>query len=628
MMKPAGWLHIFALVQQYILCGSLLCAEVNSSPPTSTFRDDAQHSGVFADPSTGIYGGILWRRQTDGAIRSSPVVAGSIVLIGSCDGNLYAFNAKTGVEQWRFLAGSAVSSSATVSDNRVFISSFDGGFYALNLTDGKLIWKTHFGHDLPLAWDADSGPHPARFNGDFLLSSATVADSTVVVGSGDGGVYAFDVASGLPRWKFLTGGRVRSSPAISAHAVYVGSFDGSVYKLDLASGNQLWRFDTDGRSLNSAEFGFDRKSIVSSPAVADGTVYIGSRDGFLYAIDAESGKVKWRFDHQMSWAISSPAVRHSMIYEGSSDGHFFHVVNSADGHEKWRFITDSSIWSSPALAESTGYIGDDQGNLFAIDLTSGEERWRFLATAAITSSPSVADGVLYVGSNDGSIYALRVNSDALLKRAVFWDAESARVVVSADVQANQLAARNALSARGYEIIGSSQLAHWLSERLSDHTASVVVFANDCLPSEVVGVDPAHGLLRQYLETGGKVVWMNDPPLARSQLSHGNFEISWEQTDKLLGIAHAGALSDSSYASYDIRATPEGRSWGLQEWWLGAWDVPISGGITVLASDERGYAGAWVKRYDGPPGSGFVFISRTTWSNDDFARLAFVAEYRP
>jgi outer membrane protein assembly factor BamB len=75
---------------------------------------------------------------------------------------------------------------------------------------------------------------------------------------------------------------------------------------------------------------------MSSPAVSTGTVYIGARDGFLYALRADSGKLVWKFDHEISWVISSPAVQDSMVYAGTSDGLFVQAVDTRTGLERWR----------------------------------------------------------------------------------------------------------------------------------------------------------------------------------------------------------------------------------------------------------------------------------------------------
>ena len=84
-------------------------------------------------------------------------------------------------------------------------------------------------------------------------------------------------------WRFETGDIVRSSPAVAGGTVYVGSFDNHLYAIDAETGEQQWQFETGDR-------------VRSSPAVAGGTVYVGSNDGHLYAIDAETGQQQWQYE--------------------------------------------------------------------------------------------------------------------------------------------------------------------------------------------------------------------------------------------------------------------------------------------------------------------------------------------
>ena len=94
-------------------------------------------------------------------------------------------------------------------------------------------------------------------------------------------------AVGVPKyssvkWKFHTHGRVVSSPAVVDGVIYVGSTDHNLYAVNLADGSQKWKFKT-GSGVNS------------SPAVAGGLVYFGSYDGNFYAVDAATGQLKWKF---------------------------------------------------------------------------------------------------------------------------------------------------------------------------------------------------------------------------------------------------------------------------------------------------------------------------------------------
>ena len=619
--------------------GALCDAAPSILPAASAeamFRNSLNRSGVYEDSNSGNYSGVLWHKQTGGAVRSSPVIAGGIVVIGSADGNLYALDASTGYEKWRFSADSAVTSTAAIASGRVFFSSRAGTFYAVKFEDGKLLWKTSFRPDAPRAFEHETGEHPAYYDSEYFLSSAAVFNDTVVVGGGDGWVYALTAQSGLPRWKFRTEGRIRSSPAISQGVVYVGSYDGSVYAITFASGKLLWQYDTKGRALNSADFGFDRRSILSSPSVTDGVVYIGSRDAHLYAIEAATGTLKWQSDYEkdnMTWAISSPAVRDGVVYMGTSDGGFVHALRAADGRELWRFKMPSRVWASPAIAGSNLYITNQSGDLYAVNATTGKETWHFQTRASVQSSPAVVGGIVYFGSNDGGVYAIRVDGPQPLRQGVYWDAETAKIsaaMSSEDTYKQYANVRDFFHGRGYEVLTSATVLHWLATRIADRAPSVVVFPTDFLSTKLAGPDPAHGPFRRYLDSGGKVVWIGDyPPLLLQLIIHGHditgAEIRWDDSSKLLGISLKGAL-DNEFGNNQV--TPAGRDWGLADWWLGVWDLPPSNEITPLSLDERNYVGAWVKNYGGAPGTGFVYIGLRTWNSEMLQHVALVSEYRP
>jgi outer membrane protein assembly factor BamB len=223
---------------------------------------------------------------------------------------------------------------------------------------------------------------------------------------------------GTLKWEFLAGGSIRSSPAIGADGtIYVGSRDGKLYAIN-PDGTEKWEFLTGER-------------IDSSPAIgADGTIYVGSWDGKLYAINPD-GTEKWEFlTGEGQWIHSSPAIgADGTIYVGSNifvdvgswDGKLYAI--NPDGTEKWEFLTGGYIYSSPAIgADGTIYVGNfgyDPGSCFFYAINpDGTEKWEFLAGNPIYSSPAIgADGTIYVGSEggafDGKLYA--INPDGILK---------------------------------------------------------------------------------------------------------------------------------------------------------------------------------------------------------------------
>lgn len=343
----------------------------------------------------------------------------------------------------------------------------------------------------------------------------------------------------------------------------MGSFDGTVYAADLATGKLRWRYDTEGHGLDSKDFGFDRKSIQSSPAVVDGTVYIGARDGYLYALDASAGKLRWRIPYSMSWIISSPAVTGGLVYVGTSDGHYFQAVQAADGKERWRFRTRSSVWTSAALAGDVVYVGESAGLVYALDRNTGALRWKFRTGGPVFSSPVPGEGVVVFGSVDGAVYAVRDGGGNPLARAVFFDSAFAD---RSGASARKFVA-DYLAGRDYAPVDAAGLAGFLSDRIRDRRPSVVVFAVDELPAAAAAGSPA--LLRRYLNAGGKVVWVGVPPLIWPPDSTGGRDyahIDREATRRLLDVDHARANFDL----FGARITDVGRRWGLRGWQLSRW----------------------------------------------------------
>ncbi|HEY7234060.1 MAG TPA: PQQ-binding-like beta-propeller repeat protein [Gemmatimonadaceae bacterium] len=558
------------------------------------FRGGPAHHGVYRGGGATLLG-LAWRAPTDGDVVSSPAIAGNDVFIGSGDGYLYALDLATGARRWRYDAGSPVSSSPAIGDGLVFAEARDGSVFAVDATTGKRRWRVTTGADLPLPWGHESGDH--------FLSSPAYVDGTVVVGAGDGGIYALDATTGRRKWRAQTEGRVRASPAVANGRVYAGSYDGRVYCYDLTSGALRWRYDTEGVTLQSKLYGFDRRSIQSSPAVDNGVVYVGARDGFLYAIGADDGKLRWRVDHKISWIITSPAVSEHVIFAGSSDAHFAQALDST-GTERWRFGADVPVWSSPAVAGDLVYFGDAAGRVHAVDRVTGKEHWMFRTGATVFSSPVVAGDLVVFGSTDGGVYALRTSNGPAIQRAVFFDTSYAK---AATVRQPDVTARY-FGNRGYQTLDANALARFLEERIADRAPSVVVFAVDQPPAAIVTAPLAQSLLRRYLDAGGKVVWPGKPPLIfQMDIATGQYPplsaMNWSAPNELLGVPHDAAIFDVRGA----RATPAGTRLGLPARWRDNWSVAPRGVTTVLGIDEWGLAAAWIKRYSGGPGTGFIRV---------------------
>jgi eukaryotic-like serine/threonine-protein kinase len=536
---------------------------------------------------------------------------GGVVYVGSGDGHVLAIDRLSGHTRWSYDAGSPVQSSPAAAAGLVFVESRDGAIHGIDAATGKRRWRVSTGPLLPLPWGHESG--------DVYLSSPNYSNGMVVVGAGDGYVYALDAATGTTRWRARTEGRVRGTPAVAGNRVFVGSVDGRVYAFDLVTGKQQWRYDTEGASLHSENFGFDRRSIQSSPAVVNGVVFVGARDGMLYALDANAGTLRWRYDHKISWVIGSPAVADGMVYVGSSDAHFLQALDAATGTEKWRTDAASTVWSSPAVAGTNVYYGDGAGRLHIGDRASGKDLAIFRTGAAIHSSPVVDGNLVVFGSEDGGVYAVRVSDTPPVKRAVFFDSTYLKI---SQIQ-NSAELSRYFANRGYAVLNAHALAEFLEARIADRAPSVVMFAIDALPKELTSAPVASSLFRRYLDSGGKVVWSGLPPMIwpveLDKERSGLQEIVWNAPSLLLGVNHDAALFDVR----TVRATDDGKRWGLPARSRTAWSVAPASVSTVLGLDDMGLAASWVKNYGGPEGTGFVRVPV-----DDLLGAFLAAEYRP
>lgn len=249
-----------------------------------------------------------------------------------------------------------------------------------------------------------------------VFSSPRLGHDVLYIGSGDGSLYAIDKNTGMQKWKFETGGPVDSSPAIHDGAIYFGSLDGYYYAIDETTGKLKWKFKTGGEKKMGATGYWGMKPsteymedlwdvFLSSPIVERNTVYFGSSDTHLYALDAKTGSMKWKF--KTNGVIhSTPLLYNGTIYFGSWDA-WFYAVDADKGTEKWKFKTGDSqemmsgILASAVAFEGAVYFGARDAHLYAISMDKGNLIWKYDAGGAwIIGTAVVQDGTLYVGTSD------------------------------------------------------------------------------------------------------------------------------------------------------------------------------------------------------------------------------------
>jgi outer membrane protein assembly factor BamB len=346
------------------------------------FRGSLLRDGVYEGEGPRDAPDLKWSFETQGRVRSSPVVVNGLVYVGSDDGSVYALDAETGELCWQLETGGPVVSSAAVVDGVVYIGSTDSYLYAIGALTGDELWSL------------SRGPEMA------VTSSPAVAYGVVFAGFGvwgSGALSGIDAATGEEVWRYRkqAGPKGTASAAIVDDMLICPSPSIWTYAADLCDEQPVWTCE-EGASH-------------TVPAIADGMVFW--LDSRLNAVDLATGELIWQLAFEgirqglQEQQQSSPAVRGGVLYVGTDTRQVL-ALDAATGEERWRFEAPAEFQSSPALAGDTLYIGCRDGHLYALDATTGAELWRLETGGPVQSSPWVADGVVFCGSDDGIIYAI------------------------------------------------------------------------------------------------------------------------------------------------------------------------------------------------------------------------------
>src|SRR5258706_623284 len=221
-----------------------------------------------------------------------------------------------------------------------------------------------------------------------MIAAPTWAQTTFHGNNARTGVFVSPgpAGPGSVKWTFKAGGPIVTSPSIAGGLIYISSLDGHLYAVDQETGKEKWNFKS-------------RMPIVSSPAIASGKVFFVSSAGALVALDAATGEVKWVFASEYerkfeaknlhgllsaaqtvpdAWDVftSSPAVANGKVYFGSGDGNVY-AVDAESGVLHWKYATRDIVHASPAIDGRTVYVGGWDSYLYALDAETGQERWSF-----------------------------------------------------------------------------------------------------------------------------------------------------------------------------------------------------------------------------------------------------------
>jgi outer membrane protein assembly factor BamB len=211
-------------------------------------------------------------------------------------------------------------------------------------------------------------------------------------------------------WQTALPGPIYSSPAVHDSLLFIGARDSNVYALNANTGAVVWRFKTGGQ-------------VESSPLFSNNTIYIGSDDGYIYGLDASGGRKLAQFI--AGFQLSSCAVVNSgLIVSGlglPQSGLGFYRTSALPLHgvaQPEMLISLPMItYSSPAISGSLVVVGSTDGGISCFDINGYRLKWNAKTNGNMyLSSPAIAGQTVFCspGDFDPYVYALDLNSGRTL----------------------------------------------------------------------------------------------------------------------------------------------------------------------------------------------------------------------
>jgi outer membrane protein assembly factor BamB len=192
------------------------------------------------------------------------------------------------------------------------------------------------------------------------------------------------------------------TPAIADGSAYVGTYDGVVSAVSVESGDIEWQTDVGDAAAASPTYHEGRLYVAVEYADPSGTVVV---------MDAETGDVEWRDDRPTDHPHSTVAVdleRDRFLF-GSNDGHVY-AWSFSDRERAWTYDTGGDVKAPIAVSQGIAVVPSWAETVTAVNVADGTGLWEFETDNMVMCAPAVHDGTAYVGSHDGNVYAIDLAS--------------------------------------------------------------------------------------------------------------------------------------------------------------------------------------------------------------------------
>ena len=246
---------------------------------------------------------------------------------------------------------------------------------------------------------APPGPPPvwSRALGAQVWASPAVRDGVIYVGSVDGRMHAIRAADGGEAWTWSGPKPLYGEALVTTDSVCFLDEAGDCISLARGEGRLRWRTALHAGKPAAQNPTFNHRTAV--PVIDGGTLYVGSADGGLYALEASGGKILWRHDLGAP-VYAAVALDGDRLLAAGFDG-TVHVLDRRSQAEVARVKLGGPLASAPALAGDTVLVGCRDYLLYGLRRADLSIAWRDSYWFSwVESVPRVVDGLAYIGGSD------------------------------------------------------------------------------------------------------------------------------------------------------------------------------------------------------------------------------------
>ena len=322
----------------------------------------------------------MWSIGLKSYIEFPPAYCNGTLYLNTFEGKTFAVASETGRIRWQRRLGGTMPSSPAIDARRVIVSSQDGTVTALDRRTGRTLWRLK--------------------TGGGVESSPVIVDGLVFFGSHDQRLFAVHASTGRVRWAFDTGGRINASPSVFDGRVCVTTYAGSVLCVRRRTGRELWTTYIRRDALRYESF-------YASPSTDGRRLFSVARSGKVVALDAGTGRVLWT-NRVGGPGYTTPAVANGVVYVGGLDG-YLHAFDAATGVELWKSFAGGRVLGAPVVIGRHVFFSTKEGRTFGARTSDGRIVWRLPFGRY---SPGIATESAYYFTVNGRLMAFRGRAGA------------------------------------------------------------------------------------------------------------------------------------------------------------------------------------------------------------------------